>query len=90
MLASFDDGSARITLGGSSAYDYRNAPETLFELVAPGRGGVGFEARIAGRNNEELPASSFRADAWPTSSGDDASFNRGCHCFRRSCPFALW
>jgi sialate O-acetylesterase len=68
MLATFDDGSARNALGGSSAYDYRNAPETLFELVAPGRGGAGFAARITGRidaSDESRLTTRFKFDGSP-------------------------
>ncbi len=48
-FSNFDDGSASNTLGGYWSYDLRWAPETTFELVAPGRGGSGFAARVMGR-----------------------------------------
>jgi hypothetical protein len=75
MLAGFDDGSARITLGGSSAYDYRNAPDTLLELVAPGRGGVGFEARMAGlidASDDSRLTTRFKLDGSPVDLGEYA------------------
>jgi sialate O-acetylesterase len=49
LFADFDDGSTGNVLGGSWSYDWRNAPETTFELVPPGRGGSGFAAHITGR-----------------------------------------
>ncbi len=48
LLANFDDGTARVSTGGSFTYTWEDAPDAPFELVAPGRGGVGFTARIAG------------------------------------------
>jgi len=49
MLANFDDGTARISLGGTFSYGWSDAPDAIFDLVSPGRGGGGFAARIAGR-----------------------------------------
>ncbi len=47
-VSNFDEGNASNTLGGYWSYDRRWAPETTFELVAPGRGGSGFAARVMG------------------------------------------
>jgi len=47
-LANFDDGSARLTTGGSFSYSWMDAPKATFELVSPGRGANGFAARVAG------------------------------------------
>jgi sialate O-acetylesterase len=49
MLANFEDGTARISLGGTFSYGWSDAPDAIFDLVSPGRGGSGFAARIAGR-----------------------------------------
>ena len=49
MLANFDDGTARISTGGSFSYGWDDAPDAPFDLTSPGRGAGGFAARIAGR-----------------------------------------
>jgi len=50
-LANFDDGTARISTGGSFSYNWEDAPDAPFELVSPGRGTTGFAARISGTLN---------------------------------------
>ena len=47
-VANFEDGSARTTLGGDWSYNWRDASETTFEIVSPGRAGSGFAAHLAG------------------------------------------
>jgi sialate O-acetylesterase len=47
-LSTFDDGRASTALGGNWSYDWKEAPETAFDLVAPGRGGSGFAAHVVG------------------------------------------
>jgi sialate O-acetylesterase len=47
-FADFDDGSVRNALGGYWSYDGLSAPETVFELVSPGRGGGGYALRVTG------------------------------------------
>ncbi len=49
MLANFDDGTSRISTGGSFSYGWTDSPDALFELVSPGRGASGFAARVTGR-----------------------------------------
>jgi sialate O-acetylesterase len=49
MLANFEDGTSRTSMGGSFSYGWGDAPDTSFDLVSPGRGGEGFAARVAGR-----------------------------------------
>jgi sialate O-acetylesterase len=49
VLANFDDGTARISTGGSFSYGWDDAPDAAFDLVSPGRGAGGFAARVAGR-----------------------------------------
>jgi len=50
-LANFDDGTSRISMGGSFSYGWTDTRDTVFDLLSPGRGGSGFAARIAGRIN---------------------------------------
>ena len=49
LLANFDDGTARVSTGGSFSYNWDDAPDAPFELVSPGRSAGGFAARVAGR-----------------------------------------
>jgi sialate O-acetylesterase len=49
MLANFDDGTARVSTGGTFSYGWEDAPDAPFELISPGRGKGGFAARVAGR-----------------------------------------
>jgi sialate O-acetylesterase len=49
VLANFDDGTSRTSMGGSFSYGWLDAPTTKFELVAPGRGSHGFAARVTGQ-----------------------------------------
>lgn len=48
LLANFDDGTARLSTGGSFSYNWEDAPDAPFELVSPGRGTSGLAARVAG------------------------------------------
>lgn len=48
LFSNFDDGTSRNSTGGVWSYNWRDAPETSFELVAPGRDGKGFAARVSG------------------------------------------
>jgi sialate O-acetylesterase len=67
-LSTFDDGMARTVTGGVWVYDWEEAPESAFELVAPGRGGRGYAARVTGKldgaSNSQLRAS-LRGDSSP-------------------------
>jgi sialate O-acetylesterase len=47
-FSNFDDGTSLNRMGGVWSYDWQDAPETSLELVAPGHGGAGFAARVAG------------------------------------------
>jgi sialate O-acetylesterase len=47
-LADFDDGRATTALGGEWSYSWRDAPETTFDLISPGRGGNGFAVHVGG------------------------------------------
>jgi sialate O-acetylesterase len=68
QISSFDDGSARNSLGGDWAYDWSDAPETTFDLVSPGHGGAGFAARVAGRidaSDDSRLTARFHLDGTP-------------------------
>jgi len=67
-LSNFDDGSTRTEMGGDWTYNWQDAPGTVFELAAPGRGGKGYAARVAGKlDGASSPAlqASFKADSSP-------------------------
>ncbi|MGH9528512.1 MAG: sialate O-acetylesterase [Terriglobales bacterium] len=49
LLANFDDGTSNTSLGGSFSYSWADAPDSIFELLSPGRGDQGFAARVEGR-----------------------------------------
>ena len=49
VFSNFDDGRSRNSMGGEWSYDWRAAPQTSFDLVAPGNGGTGYAARVAGK-----------------------------------------
>jgi hypothetical protein len=69
-LSTFDDGAAQISTGGNWIYDWQGAPDSVFELVKPGRGGRGFAARMKGTLDG---ASSSRIKA--SFRQDDSAFN---------------
>jgi sialate O-acetylesterase len=48
-LANFDQGSSRLSTGGSFAYSWGDAVGTAFDLVSPSRGISGLAARVAGQ-----------------------------------------
>ncbi|MGC2245587.1 MAG: sialate O-acetylesterase [Terriglobales bacterium] len=48
-LSNFDDGTARNSLGGYWYYEFKEAPDTVFELTSPGYLGKGFAAHVSGR-----------------------------------------
>ena len=48
-FSNFDQGQASVSTGGTWSYDWQDAPQMGFELIAPGRGGKGFAARISGQ-----------------------------------------
>jgi len=45
----FDDGSSRNRLNGYWTYEWQSAPNSVFQLVQPGRGGSGYAARLSGQ-----------------------------------------
>jgi sialate O-acetylesterase len=47
-FSNFDDGSARVSTGGTWAYSWQGSPNAAFELSAAGRDGKGFSAKISG------------------------------------------
>jgi sialate O-acetylesterase len=47
-FGNFDDGSSSVSTGGAWSYSWQEARDSLFELVAPGRGGKGYAAKLSG------------------------------------------
>lgn len=68
LLSNFDDGASRTETGGVWTYNWPDASGTTFELIAPGRGGVGYAARVTGKldsaSSSNLKAS-FKSDGSP-------------------------
>ncbi len=68
VFSNFDDGSSRTATGGVWTYNWSDARSTAFELAAPGRGGGGYAARIAGNIDGASSSNwqaSFTSDAAP-------------------------
>jgi sialate O-acetylesterase len=64
-LASFDDGTSRLTTGGWFSYSWNDTTDTALDLAPPGRGSTGFAARIAGQLDgvqESILAATYRLD----------------------------
>jgi sialate O-acetylesterase len=49
MLVNFDDGASHTSMGGTFSYSWADAPDSVFDLASPGRGGSGFAARVTGQ-----------------------------------------
>jgi sialate O-acetylesterase len=67
-FSNFDNGSSRTSTGGDWSYTWSTADATSFDLAAPGRGGKGFAARVAGKLDIESTAllgASIHADHSP-------------------------
>jgi hypothetical protein len=67
-FSNFDDGSTHTATGGYWTYGWQGAPDTTFELVAPGRGGKGFAARISGaldESDDSRVTARFKLDGSP-------------------------
>jgi sialate O-acetylesterase len=47
-FSDFNDGSSHTSTGSDWSFSWYDAPDSVFSLVAPGRGGTGYAARIAG------------------------------------------
>jgi len=48
-LADFNDGTTRLTTGGSFSYSWGDAGDSSLDLISPGRGSSGFAASVAGK-----------------------------------------
>ena len=48
-LADFDDGTSRLSTGGSFNYSWADAPDSTFALTTPGHATRGFAARVSGQ-----------------------------------------
>ncbi len=67
-FSDFNDGGAKTPLGGNWVYSWQDAPDSRFELVAPGRDGKGYAAKISGRLDGASDAywrTTFKADGTP-------------------------
>lgn len=68
LFSNFDDGASGTETGGVWTYNWRDAAGTAFDLVAPGRGGAGYAARVAGNldgaSSPNLQAT-FKGDGSP-------------------------
>lgn len=49
VLADFDDGTSRLSTGGSFNYSWADAPDSTFALTTPGHATRGFAARVSGQ-----------------------------------------
>ena len=64
-LSNFDNGLASVSLGGQWTYSWKDAPQTSFSVVSPGRSGKGYAIRVSGRVGEMDSArlqAAFRAE----------------------------
>src|SRR5215472_6932700 len=68
LFSNFNDGASRAETGGVWTYDWPDAAATTFDLVAPGRGGAGYAARVVGKldgaSSSNLQAT-FQSDGSP-------------------------
>jgi sialate O-acetylesterase len=48
LLTDFHDGSSQTSTGGYWTFDWPDEPDATFDLVAPGRRGFGYAARVTG------------------------------------------
>jgi sialate O-acetylesterase len=48
-FSNFDDGGSNTSTGGQWSYNWDSAEDTKFALIAPGHGGKGYAAKIAGK-----------------------------------------
>ena len=66
-LANFDDSSSRLGTGGSFSYSWKDASDSVFELVSPGRN-HGLAARIAGSldgTQNSILSANYKSDGSP-------------------------
>jgi len=71
-LSNFDDGTSRTSTGGDWTYSWKDSPEAAFELVAPGRDGKGYAARVSGVL-DEVSSSRLQANFHADHSAADMS-----------------
>ena len=73
-FSNFDDGASSTSTGGEWSYSWADSGPSLFQLIAPGRGGKGYAAKISGKldgTNSAFWRASFHLDGSPA---DGASF----------------
>src|SRR4029077_3073767 len=71
-LSDFDDGTSRTSTGGDWTYSWKDSPGAAFELVAPGRDGKGYAARVSG-TLDEVGSSRLQANFHADHSAADMS-----------------
>lgn len=71
-ISDFDDGTSRTSTGGEWTYSWKDAPGAAFELVAPGRSGKGYAARVSG-TLDEVSSSRLQANFHADLSAADMS-----------------
>ena len=67
-FSNFDDGGSSTSTGGEWSYSWADAATSAFELIAPGRGGKGYAAKISGKldgTNTAFWRASFHLDGSP-------------------------
>jgi len=65
MLADFNDGTSRLSTGGSFSYSWAEASDSAFDLASPGHGASGFAARVAGQldgTQDSILSASYKLD----------------------------
>ena len=76
LFCNFDDGASGTETGGVWTYNWPDAGGTTFDLVAPGRGGAGYAARVAGKL-DGASASNLQATFKSNGSATDLSSSIG-------------
>jgi sialate O-acetylesterase len=67
-FSNFDDRTPQTATGGAWTYRWEDAPNSAFDLVAPGRGGSGYTARVSGAldgTNFAALQANFHSDGTP-------------------------
>ncbi len=67
VLANFDDGTSRLSTGGTFFYSWSDAEDSLLELVSPGHESA-FAARVSGRldgTQDAILSANYKADYSP-------------------------
>ncbi|HTS34781.1 MAG TPA: sialate O-acetylesterase [Candidatus Solibacter sp.] len=88
VLANFDDGSSRLSTGGSFNYSWGDTAGSLFELASAGRGAHGFAAKVSGQldgTQDAILAANYKLNGSPIDLTDYSGIRfwvRGTGSFR--------